>query len=172
MLLFCCRYLILQPMWHKVTLCHIVWGIKLLELPWYRQNYSHITSTFASTFHWRNINERFSGLTLLLLRNLTAEHRNRIFANFAFGKKMYALHSGKGPTAPADLWHEADSVSWSHHRAVPAGTVAQGAWEPDQPITPGQVHPGQLHTKKSCPPKWQVLQVYKCFLCLFCFILF
>lgn len=149
--------------WHKVT----------FELLWNHQNYSHITSTFASTFHWRNINERFSGLSLLLLRNLTTEHRNRIFANFAFEKKMYALHSRKGPTAAADLWHEADSVSWSHHRAVPAGTVAQGAWEPDQSITPGQVHPGQLNTKKAALQNYKYYTFTSVFLfVLFCFIFF
>lgn len=77
-------------MWHKVT----------FELLWNHETYSHITSTFASTFHRRNINQSFSRLLLLLLRNLTAEHRNRIFANVAFKKlkNKRCLHftAGKG----------------------------------------------------------------------------
>lgn len=74
-------------MWHKVT----------FELLWNHQKYSHITSTFASTFHRRNINQSFSGLSLLLLRNLTAEHRNRNLQMLPLkNKKCLHFTAGKG----------------------------------------------------------------------------
>lgn len=52
--------------------------------------------------------------------------------------------SWKGQTAPAELWHEADGVSGRHHRAVPAGTLAERTRGSEQQ---GQVHSGLILMK-------------------------
>lgn len=68
-------------------------------------------------------------------------------------KKLSASDSRKGQTAPAELWHEADSVSRRHRRAVPAGTLAQRTGGPEQSVSQGQIHPGQLRMKNA-PSVW------------------
>lgn len=105
-------------------------------------------------------------LLLVLFIHLTTKHSNRIFATLALKNKMFAFYSRKGPAAPVDFWHKADGVSWSYHWAIPARTVAQGAWEPVQPIPSWQVHSGQP-TKITCPLKLQVKNVLKIRVCLF-----